>query len=211
MNYSHLLLLTTINLFRFLISCSDPHIPKPVQLVYEKLPREIDFNQDIKPILSDKCFMCHGPDKAKVKATLQLHLPKYAYSKLEGSGKYAIKPGNLNQSELIHRILSKDPSLVMPQPESHLKLSDYEKALLIKWIKQGAEYKEHWSFIPPKSPKIPKVKLDEKVVNPIDNFILARLETEKLQPNPKAKLEILLRRLSPVSYTHLTLPTTPYV
>ncbi len=196
MNYSHLLLLTTINLFRFLISCSEPHIPRPVQLVYEKLPKEIDFNQDIKPILSDKCFMCHGPDKAKVKAALQLHLPKYAYSKLEGSGNYAIKPGNLNQSELIHRILSNDPSLVMPQPESHLKLSDYEKALLIKWIKQGAEYKEHWSFIPPKSPKIPKVKLEEKVANPIDNFILARLETEKLQPNPKAKSEILLRRLS---------------
>ncbi len=191
-----LLIITAINLLGFLVSCGDPHIHKPVQLAYEKLPKEIDFNHDIKPILSDKCFMCHGPDKTKAKAGLQLHLSELAFTKLEGSGKYAIKPGNLNQSELIHRILSEDPATLMPEPESHLNLSDYEKALLIKWIKQGAEYKKHWSFIPPKSPQIPKVKLREKVANPIDNFILAKLETEKLQPNPKAKSEILLRRLS---------------
>ena len=85
-----LLILTAINLLGFLVSCGDPHIHKPVQLAYEKLPKEIDFNHDIKPILSDKCFMCHGPDKTKVKAGLQLHLSELAFTKLEGSGKYAV-------------------------------------------------------------------------------------------------------------------------
>ena len=84
----------------------------------------------------------------------------------------------------------------MPEPESHLKLSDREKALLIKWIDQGAEYKTHWAFLPPQTPQIPQVKLKKKVANPIDNFILAKLEQENLQPSDKANKEILLRRLS---------------
>ena len=191
------LLLILINLTGIFFSCKDLEIPESVQQAYEKLPHEVDFNQDIKPILSDKCFICHGPDKAKVKAALQLHLPELAFTELKGSpGKYAIKPGNLNQSQLIHRILSDDPDVVMPEPESHLKLSDQEKALLIKWINQGAEYKEHWAFLAPQTPQIPHVKLKKKVANPIDNFILAKLEQENLQPSDKANKEVLLRRLS---------------
>lgn len=191
------LLLILINLTGIFFSCKDLEIPESVQQAYEKLPQEVDFNQDIKPILSDKCFICHGPDKAKVKAALQLHLPELAFTELKGSpGKYAIKPGNLNQSQLIHRILSDDPDVVMPEPESHLKLSDQEKALLIKWINQGAEYKEHWAFLAPQTPQIPHVKLKKKVANPIDNFILAKLEQENLQPSDKANKEVLLRRLS---------------
>ena len=191
------LLLILLNLTGIFFSCKDLEIPESVQQAYEKLPQEVDFNQDIKPILSDKCFICHGPDKAKVKAGLQLHLPELAFTELKGSqGKYAIKPGNLNQSQLIHRILSDDPDVVMPEPESHLKLSDQEKALLIKWISQGAEYKEHWAFLAPQTPQIPQVKLKKKVANPIDNFILAKLEQENLQPSDKANKEILLRRLS---------------
>lgn len=191
------LLLILINLTGIFFSCKDLEIPESVQQAYEKLPHEVDFNQDIKPILSDKCFICHGPDKANVKAALQLHLPELAFTELKGSpGKYAIKPGNLNQSQLIHRILSDDPDVVMPEPESHLKLSDQEKALLIKWINQGAEYKEHWAFLAPQTPQIPHVKLKKKVANPIDNFILAKLEQENLQPSDKANKEVLLRRLS---------------
>ena len=191
------LLLILLNLTGIFFYCKDLEIPESVQQAYEKLPQEVDFNQDIKPILSDKCFICHGPDKAKVKAGLQLHLPELAFTELKGSqGKYAIKPGNLNQSQLIHRILSDDPDVVMPEPESHLKLSDQEKALLIKWISQGAEYKEHWAFLAPQTPQIPQVKLKKKVANPIDNFILAKLEQENLQPSDKANKEILLRRLS---------------
>jgi hypothetical protein len=113
-----------------LMSCSGPKLPKSVEQAYEKLPKKVDFNQDIKPILSDKCFICHGPDKANVKAALQLHLPELAFAELEGSGKFAIKPGNSNKSQLVHRILSDDPDIVMPQPDSHLKLLDHEKALL---------------------------------------------------------------------------------
>ena len=103
-------------------------------------------------------------------------------------------PGNLVQCQLVQRILSDDPNIVMPEPESHLKLSDREKALLIKWIDQGAEYKTHWAFLPPQTPPIPEVKL--KVANPIDNFVLAKLETENLQPSAIAHKEVLLRRLS---------------
>ena len=179
-----------------LISCSGPKLPESVQKAYEKLPKKVDFNQDIKPILSDKCFICHGPDKSKVKAALQLHLPELAFAELERSGKFAIKPGNLNKSQLVHRILSDDPDIVMPQPESHLKLSNHEKALLIKWIDEGAKYNEHWAFVTPQNPKLPKVKLIQKVANPIDNFILAKLETLNLLPSEKANKEILLRRLS---------------
>ncbi len=186
-----------LNLIGILISCKDLKLPEPIQQVYENLPEKIDYNHHIKPILSDKCFICHGPDKAKVKAGLQLHLPEFAFSELEGSpGKFAIIPGNLKQSQLVHRILSDDPNMVMPEPESHLKLTDSEKAMLIKWIDDGAEYKEHWAFLPPQTPKLLQVKLKEKVANPIDHFILAKLEDEGLQPNIRADKEILLRRLS---------------
>ena len=189
--------LIVISFLGLMFSCNELELPDLVQQAYEELPREVDFNQEIKPILSDKCFICHGPDQAKVKAGLQLHLPELAFAELEGSpGKFAIKPGNLNKSQLVHRILSDDPEIMMPEPESHLKLSNHEKALLVKWINDGAEYKEHWAFTVPQTPPLPHVKLKEKVANPIDNFILAKLETESLQPNPKADKEILLRRLS---------------
>ncbi|NBS18703.1 MAG: DUF1553 domain-containing protein [Flavobacteriia bacterium] len=193
----HRIILILISLMGQMFSCSDIALPELVQQAYEDLPAEIDFNQDIKPILSDKCFMCHGPDKSKVKAGLQLHLPELAFAELEGSPKkFAIKPGNLRNSQLVHRILSEEPELMMPEPESHLKLSNREKALLIKWIKEGAQYQEHWAFTAPQMPQFPEVKWKEKVANPIDNFVLAKLETENLQPNPKADKEILLRRLS---------------
>jgi hypothetical protein len=197
MHKGQLLGIITLNLLGVLFSCTDLEVPVLVQQAYEKLPQEVDFNQDIKPILSDKCFICHGPDKAKVKAALQLHLPELAFAELEGSpGKFAIMPGNLVQSQLVQRILSDDPNILMPEPESHLKLSDREKALLIKWIDQGAEYKTHWAFLPPQTPPIPEVKLKQKVANPIDNFVLAKLETENLQPSAIAHKEVLLRRLS---------------
>ena len=179
------------------ISCGGPDMPKEVQLAYEKLPDKIDFNRHVKPILSDKCFICHGPDKAKVKAGLQLHLPEFAYAELENTpGSYAIKPGSLGKSELVSRILTEDPELVMPEPETHLVLSAYEKAMLLKWIEEGAEYKDHWAFLPTKEIKPPKVGLNGVVNNPIDNFILAKLELENLDPSPKADKETLLRRLS---------------
>lgn len=181
----------------FLAACSSPILPELVQAEYDILPKNLDFNQHIKPILSDKCFACHGPDKAKIKGGLQLHLQEKAYAELsESPGKYAIVPGNLKKSELVFRILSDDPSIIMPEPDSHLTLTAKEKALLLKWIKDGATYKDHWAYIPPKTYKIPKLQNVGTTANPIDHFIQAQLKQEKLVPAPKAAKETLLRRLS---------------
>jgi len=180
-----------------IVSCGGPDLPDSVALAYEKLPEKIDFNQHVKPILSDKCFICHGPDKAKVKAGLQLHTKDFAYAELKDNpGKYAIKPGNLSSSESVARVLSDDPEIMMPEPSSHLMLTPYEKAMLIKWIDDGADYKDHWAFIPPEKAAPPKVKHQDKVLNHIDNFILSKLELQDLEPSKTADKETLLRRLS---------------
>ena len=180
-----------------LCSCGGTDLPEEVHAEYVKLPKKIDFNRHIKPILSDKCFLCHGPDKNKISAGLQLHLPESAYAELPDTpGKYAIKPGSLDKSELFHRIMSDDPNYLMPSPDSHLSLSNYEKAALIKWIEKGAEYKDHWAFISPEKYSVPEVTVKESVNNPIDNFVVKRLEQEKLEPSVKADKELLLRRLS---------------
>lgn len=187
-------------------SCGGPELPQLVSIEYAELPKHVDFNIHVKPILSDKCYLCHGPDEAKIEGGLQLHTQELAFSELkESPGKFAIVPGNLKRSEMFHRIVSEDPNYVMPEPGSHLTLTDREKAILIKWIEQGAGYEDHWAFIKPKEYDIPKVKNKEVVVNPIDNFILSRLEQEDLSPAPLADREILLRRL----YLDLTgLPPT---
>ena len=187
-------------------SCS-PSLPEDVANAYENLPKNIDYNQHVKPILSDKCFLCHGPDKAKISAGLQLHSEETAYAELpESPGKFAIDPGSLKNSEAFHRILSDDPNYIMPTPESHLKLTAREKAVLVKWIEDGAEYKDHWAFIAVENPKVPKVKQKDFVNNPIDNFIFSKLKENNLEPSKKADKELLLRRLS----LDLTgLPPTP--
>lgn len=180
----------------FIYSCG-PDLPETVAIEYNKLPKKVDFNQHVKPILSDKCYLCHGPDKANIKAGLQLHAAEAAYSELpETPGKVAIKPGNLKKSEFFHRIMTDDPDLIMPEPGSHLTLTAYEKAVLIKWIEDGAEYKDHWAFLKPELAEIPATKKLDYVSNPIDNFVIAQLETLNLSPSEKADKEILLRRAS---------------
>ncbi|MEP7110330.1 MAG: DUF1553 domain-containing protein [Ferruginibacter sp.] len=173
-------------------------LPPDVRQAYNSLPGTLDYNIDVKPILSDKCFACHGPDKAKQKAGLRLDIAKSAFADLpEDKGKVAIEPGNLQGSELVHRILSADPKYRMPSPESHHELTAAEKAILIKWIKEGAIYKPHWAFVKPVKSKVPEV--DEKgwiINNPIDNFILARLQQKQFHPSRQADKELLLRRLS---------------
>ncbi len=125
-------------------------LPREVADEYKKLVYAMDYNQHVKPILSDKCFACHGPDKAKQQAGLRLDLSKAAYSPLpESPGKVAISPGNLKKSEVFYRILSKDPTYVMPTPKSHMSLSAKEKAVFIKWIEEGAVYQPHWAFVKP--------------------------------------------------------------
>jgi hypothetical protein len=169
-------------------------IPKEVALALKSLPAEIDFNIHVKPILSDKCFACHGPDKAKQKAGLRLDLPEGAFSGLpESPGKFAIVPRNLAKSEMVKRILSIDPSYKMPLPKSHLELSTKEKAVLIKWIQNGAEYKTHWAFVSPIKKEIPAFAAEK---NPIDYFISKKLAFENLKLSESASRNFLLRRLS---------------
>lgn len=179
-----------------LFSCS-PTLPEEVEVAMREVPAELDYNIHVKPILSDKCFACHGPDKAKQKAGLRLDLAEFAYADLpENPNKVAINPGNLAKSEFFHRIISDDPNYVMPTPSSHLSLTAKEKAVLIKWIKEGAEYKPHWAFVKPVMPDVPEVENEELVKNPIDNFIQEKLAEEQLSPSKEASKEILLRRLS---------------
>lgn len=175
------------------------------ETVLEQLPREVDFNFHVKPILSDKCFACHGPDENKLQAGLRLDLPEQAYQTLE-SGLTAIVPGKVKQSAIYHRIMSENAETQMPPPEFKLPLSEYEKAILIRWIDQGAVYKPHWSFTPPTPPVLPSVSQKEWIRNPIDRFVLARLERERLAPAELADKTTLIRRLS---FDLTGLPPTP--
>jgi hypothetical protein len=192
-----------------LFSCK-PNLPEDVAMAYDALPDKLDYNLHVKPILSDKCFSCHGPDKAKQKAGLRLDFAEFAYANLsENADKVAIDPGNPENSEVYHRILSKDANYRMPTPDSHLELKAKEKAILIKWIKDGAEYQPHWAFIEPRKTDLPDVAEEDWLKNPIDNFILAKLEEEKLQPSKEAGKEMLLRRVS-LDLTGLP-PTLPEI
>ncbi|MEM9021409.1 MAG: DUF1553 domain-containing protein [Planctomycetota bacterium] len=154
----------------------------------------ISYNRDIRPILSDKCFSCHGPDNEHRAADLRLDTPEHGD---EYDGAYfAIEPGNPDQSEFVRRIFSRKPSEVMPPPESKLTLTDEEKALLVRWIEEGAEYERHWSYEPIAKPDLPDVVQKDWSLNGIDTFVLARMESEGFSPNKAATRSQLLRRLT---------------
>lgn len=169
-------------------------LPTSVAKEMAQLPQALDFNIDIKPILSDKCFACHGPDKAKQKAGLRLDIAENAFARLpENPKNFAIVPGNPAKSELVLRILSDDPTYKMPSLKSHLNLSAKEKALLVKWVQDGAIYKPHWAFVSPVKKVIPSESIG---LNPIDYWVGQRLIKEKLKQNGRASRQMLLRRLS---------------
>jgi len=172
------------------------NVPAEIEMVYENLPEKVDFNYHVKPILSDKCFACHGPDMANQKAGLRLDIQENAYKALEGSGNRPIVPGKPGKSEIVHRILSPDPEFQMPPPAFKVDLNTKEKAILTKWIEQGAEYKPHWSFIRPEKGEVPKVTSKDWAKNDIDSFVLANLENKKIAPSKRASKENLIRRLS---------------
>jgi hypothetical protein len=162
----------------------------------KNLQTEISYNRDIRPILSDKCFLCHGPDATTRRVGLRLDMQEGALSELTlTKGHFAIVPGSPEQSELIKRIESTDPAVLMPLPESNLpRLTPEEIALFKQWIKEGAKYEKHWAFIAPVKSEVPKVKTDELVKNEIDNFILQKIERKGLKPNDAAPREILIKR-----------------
>lgn len=151
---------------------------------------EVQYNRDVLPILRENCFACHGPDSAARQADLRLDQRDAAIDA------YAITPGKPDESEMIYRISSEDPDEVMPPPETKKSLTEEQKQTLAKWIEQGAEYELHWSFIPPVRPDLPAVEQQGWVRNPIDNFVLANLESQGLTPNGDADLRTLARRVA---------------
>lgn len=165
----------------------------------------VDFNRDIRPILSDACFHCHGPDKVKRKAAV--HFDTEEGARVDLGGYFAIVPGKPDQSELLKRIASADPAKRMPPPSSgHPALQPAQIDLMRRWIAEGARWQTHWAFLPPQRAKLPPVNQKSWVRNPIDAFVLARLEQEGLKPAPEAERATLIRR---VSLDLTGLPPTP--
>ena len=163
---------------------------------------KLDFNRDIRPILSDNCFACHGFDAKKRKADLRLDTAEGAYAVIDGV--QAIKPGDVKASSIIERIVSADADEVMPPPESHKKITAKQLETLKLWISQGAEYKQHWAFEKPVKAAVPKVS--GKIGNAVDAFIQHRLEAEGLTLAAEASKEVLIRR---VTLDLTGLPPTP--
>lgn len=168
------------------------------QSTEEQIPDVVSYNFNIRPILSDKCYKCHGPDASKREAGLRLDMPESAYNVLKNNPQaHALVPGKPDQSEVYRRISTQDTAEMMPPPASNLKrLSPYEVELIKKWIKQGAKYEKHWAFIPPGSMPVPTVENTAWPKNQIDNFILQKLEQKGIEPNPEADKERLLKRVS---------------
>jgi hypothetical protein len=149
----------------------------------------VEFNRDIRQILSDNCYYCHGPDKKHREAGLRLDDRKAALDK------EAFVPGRPDESELVARIFSDDPDEVMPPPDTNKVLTPAQKELFRRWVAEGARYQAHWAYEPIKRPAIPSVKDTSWIRNPIDAFILSTLESRGLKPSPEADRRTLLRRL----------------
>ena len=173
--------------------------PQPVDFPEEieaQLPEKVDFNLHVKPILSDRCFACHGPDVNKRAADLRLDLEENALAALKDQDdQFAIVPHYPQKSELYHRVTSDDPEVQMPPPESNLTISEEEVAVLTRWIEQGAEYKPHWSFIKPEMHLVPELT-SEWPNNEVDHFVLTKLQQKDFSPSDRASKEKLIRRVT---------------
>ncbi len=166
--------------------------------VNKVLPDHVSYNFNIRPILSDKCYKCHGPDATHREAHLRLDIADSAYAALTVTkGAYAIVPGKPEQSELLTRITSSDITFMMPPPDAHLgMLNNYEKKLFRKWIEQGAKYEKHWAFTVPVKAPLPSVSDKAWPKNEIDYFTLQHMDQEGLAHNEQADKERLLKRVS---------------
>ncbi|MGA1523278.1 MAG: DUF1549 domain-containing protein, partial [Planctomycetota bacterium] len=165
------------------------------------LPQGPDFTTEVRPILADRCFACHGPDAEARRAGLRLDVAEAASATLE-SGRRAIVPGRPQDSELVRRIRSSDPDRVMPPPGEHDALSEAERRILEGWIEAGAEYHPHWAFVAPQRPPVP----GGDALHPVDAFVRARLAAEGFSPSPEADRATLCRR---VHLDLIGLPPTP--
>jgi mono/diheme cytochrome c family protein len=166
---------------------------------------KVDFNRDIRPILSDNCYACHGPDEKTREAGFRLDTAEGAHKDL--GGYKAIEPGKPEKSELFKRVTTKNGDDLMPPAKSEKKLKPEQIALLKKWIQEGGKYAGHWSFAPPEKPAVPQIRNPKSEIrNPIDAFILQRLAQARLKPSPEADKETLIRR---VTFDLTGLPPTP--
>lgn len=168
------------------------------------LKAEVSFNRDIRPIMSDTCFQCHGPDAAAREADLRLDIREEAISDRDGEA--AIIPGNPDDSLMMWMINAEDEEDIMPPSKHPRVLTAQEKQLFHDWISEGAEYQEHWAYVSPIRKPLPKVRVEKWVRNGVDYFVKARLEEKGMAPSPEAKKETLLRRLS---FDLTGLPPTP--
>jgi hypothetical protein len=183
------------------VGCAGPH-PDLGALAADG----IDYNWHVRPILSENCFKCHGPDPASREAGLRLDLRDFAVAELpETPGKHAIVPGNAERSELVRRIRATNVDERMPPQATHKTLSAQQMAILEQWIENGAEYRQHWAFIAPQRPALPEVTGAGEARNEIDGFVLARLDREGLRPSAAADKETLINR---VTLTLTGLPPT---
>ena len=174
------------------------HLLLPLRIGYADEP--FQFNRDVRPILSDRCYACHGPDKHSREADLRLDQRASALGSHEEGA--AIVPGKPELSELVARISSDDRDVVMPPPKLNKPLTPAEKQILVRWISEGAKYERHWAFTPPRREALPAIRQKDWPRNAIDPFILARLEAANFSPSPAAKRETLIRRVT----TDLTEP-----
>ena len=162
----------------------------PLLLVAATRLLAVDFNQEVRPILAQHCFACHGMDDHSRKGKLRLDLPESAHGKGK-SGEFAIVAGQPDKSEVVHRIFSDDPDDVMPPPETKKPISAKDKAILRAWIAEGGKYQDHWAFFAPKQAPLP-----QSGVHPIDAFVRARLDKAGLKPSPEADRYVLVRRVT---------------
>ncbi len=181
-----------------------PKIAVLACLASAAFPATVEFNRDIRPIFSDRCYTCHGPDQAKRKSKLRLDMEDAAKADL--GGRFAIVPGDPAKSEIVKRITADESRRMPPAWAGAARLSEREIGLLTRWIAEGATWQKHWSFIPPRRPDLPAVSDPHWSKNPIDRFVLARLDREGLKPSPEADRRTLIRR---VTLDLTGLPPTP--
>lgn len=191
-NYSGYLAFKVLALL-LLVSCG-----KKVDLKGAFTPEnEVSYNFDVRPILSDKCFACHGPDEKKREAGLRLDLEAEAFKALKDHpDRHAIVPGKPEQSAVYLRLIAGDEDEIMPPKSSNLSMTEQEIAIIRKWIDQGAKFERHWAFARPRKRSLPEVENEDWPVNEIDHFTLAKMEAAGLEPNEPSDSEKLLKRLS---------------
>src|SRR5260370_22213626 len=171
-----------------------------VTCVVGAAPVPVTFNRDVRPILTENCYACHGPDKNQRKAKLRLDVREVAVER------EAFVPGKPEESKLVEHIFSSDPDEIMPPLKTGKTLTAAQKETFKNWIAAGAEYEPHWAYIPLKRPDVPETQNPQWVRTPIDAFILSSLETKGIQPSPEAANRTLLRCLS---LDLVGLPPTP--